>query len=137
MKYIKKLNINFDDWDNYITDNNFKFLIFKMFDSSIYIGYIIKTYFGYSIKLFNGHYYGIYSLHNINNDLSSDDKIYLNNENKDFVKFSEIDLNKVLIVGKDYDKRYIINNVINFVKVDDYPKYGVGYYDYDISEILK
>jgi len=109
MKYINKLNIDFDQWDEL---NKCTYLIFK--SGSLYIGYIIKKNNKYRIVLLNtNENFGLYVIFNIN-EIS----------NKQIIKYGEIDTilyedliktdfyknNNILIVGINVNKKDILKN---------------------------
>jgi len=114
MKYIKELNINFNNWDevDYV-NNKHKFLIFQSSSSTNYIGLIIKSKktFFYQIKLLSvNDEYGLDVIYELNN--------YPIDVNYDFgmsINFKKLDRDKILIVGIDYSKDYIINNPDEFI----------------------
>jgi len=109
MKYIKKLNIDFDQWNE--LKNEYIYLIFKA-GNFLYIGYIIKINNKYQITLLNIN--GIYDLHVIDNiDKISNDQIIEYNDNilyGDLIKTDFYKNNKILIVGINIDKKDILKN---------------------------
>jgi hypothetical protein len=109
MKYIKKLNIDFDKWDE--LKNEFIYLIFKA-GNSLYIGYIIKKNNKYKIALLNTN--GTYGLHVIDNidKISNDQNIDYNDTilYGDLIKTDFYKNNKFLIVGIDVNKEDILKN---------------------------
>jgi len=113
MKYIKKLNIDFNKWDNYDYDDKHKFLIFQSSLSTNYIGLLVRSEksVNYQIKLLSDNSeYGLNVMYELNK--------YPVIVNYDFgmtVDFEKLDKNKILIVGIDYSKEYIINNPNEFV----------------------
>jgi hypothetical protein len=115
MKYIKKLNIDFDQWDE--LKNKYIYLIFKSINF-LYIGYIIKINNEYRITLLNIN--STYGLHVIDNIYKiSNDQIIVYNDRcfrsinilyGDLIKSDFYKNNKILIVGIDVNKEDILKN---------------------------
>jgi len=110
MIYIKKLNIDFDQWEEL---NKCTYLIFKSINY-IYLGYIIKKDNKYRIVLLNTNdTYGLHVIDNINrNELNNKYILYKNSviKYKNLIETDFYQKNKVLIVGIDVDKEEIIKN---------------------------
>jgi hypothetical protein len=128
MKYIKKLNIDFDNWGEL---NKCIYLIFKN-GGSFYIGYINKNEkSNYSLYILNDNYQ--YSLktvifkNNIKNKSQLNNKYIFNKDNKikykDLIETNFYKNNKILIVGFDVNKEDIVNNPELYYSVcDNYKK---------------
>jgi hypothetical protein len=116
MKYIKEL-INFDNWNELDNRNDLNneciYLIFKS-DNRLYLGYIID----YKIHILkyeeNGYYnYNIKVINIINrNELNNKYILYKNSviKYKNLIETDFYKNNKILIVGIDVDKEEIIKN---------------------------
>jgi len=125
MKYIKRLNIDFNDWDKIETTN--KFLLFNS-GNYYYLGYIYKNADTYQISLlknlenFN---ININVIKNIKFNISSSKLIHYSLN--DVILFGKINKDKIIIVGKDYDSQYIKDNPDKFV---------MNKINYDIRDIM-
>jgi len=101
MKYIKKLNIDFDQWSE--LNNECIYLIFRS-SSLLYIGYIIKKNNKYQIVLLNtNEIYDLYVINNINKSIKDNNPIFYkyNILYKELMKTDFYKNNKILIVGAD------------------------------------
>jgi len=124
MKYVKKINIDFNNWEE-IEDFN-KFIIFRS-GKYYYIGYIIVDYGEYKIILYDKEYpkYNIDVINSIM-DIYPNDIIKYNLDNG--VNFVDLDRNKIIVVGIDCTKRELLDNI---------DKYVVENKEYNIKDILK
>jgi len=126
MKYIKKLNIDFNNWDEieYID----KFLIFKS-GKYYYIGYIIDDYDNYKLVLYdNEKHTNKYTVDVINNIVNINPHDKVNYNLNDSVEFVNLDRNKIIVVGIDCNRRELLSNI---------DKYVIEHKKYDIDDILK
>jgi hypothetical protein len=109
VKYIKKLNIDFDQWDEL---NKCTYLIFK--SGSLYIGYIIKKNNKYKIALLNtNEIFGLYVIFNINEISNKQIIKYGKNDTilyEDLIKTNFYKNNNILIVGINVNKEDILKN---------------------------
>jgi hypothetical protein len=109
VKYIKKLNIDFDQWDEL---NKCTYLIFK--SGSLYIGYIIKKNNKYKIALLNtNEIFGLYVIFNINEISNKQIIKYGKNDTilyEDLIKTNFYKNNNILIVGINVNKENILKN---------------------------
>jgi len=120
MKYIKKLNIDFDQWGE--LNKGCTYLIFKS-GSKIYLGYIVSKYKSYNLYLLNGTVsYNINIIHNV----KKIDNIYYKKPNnrspwyngilyKNLIKSNFYKKNKILIIGIDINKEELLNNINSYV----------------------
>jgi hypothetical protein len=120
MKYIKKLNIDFDQWNK--LKNECTYLIFKS-SYNLYLGYILNinkinnSYYGnvvdYGICLLNHRYiHDLNVIHNIK-EINDNDLIHYNNKTikyKDLIKTDFYKNNKILIIGINVSKKDILKN---------------------------
>jgi len=107
MKYIKKLNIDFDQWDK-LKDNKCTYLIFKS-GYNLFLSYIKNN----NIYLLNNpHPIILKIIENINKSINDDTLIYYryNILYKELIKTDFYKNNKILIVGIDVDKEDILKN---------------------------
>jgi hypothetical protein len=108
MKYINKLNINFDKWEE--LNNECIYLLFRNFEK-YYLGYIINNDNEYYINLINNKNkiikFKLFVIENITNNIDID------NINISFLdqKFKNIKNNNILIVGIDINKEDIMSNL--------------------------
>jgi len=106
MKYINKLNIDFNQWDE-LNNNDCIYLIFRS-KFHLYLGFIIKKNNNYFIKLLNEK--KLFNINVINNIISINNYIYYYKKNilyEDLIKTNFYKENKILIVGINVDKEDI------------------------------
>jgi len=112
MKYINKLNINFDKWEELNKLNNeCTYLLFRNFEK-YYLGYIVNNNNEYYINLINNKNkiikFKLFVIENITNDIDID------NINISFLdqKFKNIkNNNNILIVGININRKDIMSNL--------------------------
>jgi len=141
MKYIKKLNIDFNDWNeidynglNKLNNDN-KFIIFNSVSSErnsikCFIGYISYIKGDYKLNILNDTIYYDVDLRHLqkcknSNEFCCQHIYYEYYFRKKYINFDELDRNKVIIVGEDFDLYYIIDNLDKFVMEDK--KYNIKY----------
>jgi len=112
MKYIKKLNIDFDQWEEL---NKCTYLIFNN-GNRFYIGYIIKINNKYQIVLLNTNdMFELYVIFNIQ-EKQLDKQIVIKYGKIDTILYEDLiktdfyKNNKILIVGIDVNKEDILKN---------------------------
>jgi hypothetical protein len=122
MKYIKKLNIDFDQWGE--LNEKCTYLIFKS-GNYIYLGYIIKKDNKYRIVLLNTNdTYGLHVIDNIDKISNDQNIIYNINNNisilyEDLIKTDFYKNNKILIVGIDVNKEDILKKLELYINNND------------------
>jgi len=118
MKYIKKLNIDFDQWGEL---NKCIYLIFRN-GNHLFISYIIKKNNNFFVVLLNGDFsHNIRSIHNVNKQIKNDDIINFpsNILYGDLIKTDFYKNNKILIVGIDVDYINILKNPESYINNND------------------
>jgi hypothetical protein len=110
MKYIKRLNIDFDNWDE--LNNECTYLIFNN-GYDIYFGYIKNN---YCYLLNSPHKISLKAINNIN-AINDNTLIYYkyNILYKNLIKTDFYKNNKILIVGIDVDYINILKNPESYV----------------------
>jgi len=117
MKYIKKLNIDFDQWGE--LNKKCIYLIFRT-GLNYYLGYIKKKYNNFFVVLLNDDFlHDIRIIHNINKQIKNNYiikfKFSSNILYKNLIKTDFYKNNKILIVGIDIDDINILKNPESYV----------------------
>jgi hypothetical protein len=116
MKYINKLNIDFNNWNE--LNNKCTYIIFRSKGLSsnynLFIGYIKQKNNKYFFVLLNDYItYGLFVINDINNNIPYNASIYYHNKKikyKYLIKTDFYKNNKILIVGIDVNKEDILKN---------------------------
>jgi len=118
MKYIKKLNIDFNDWDN-IDDNNIKFIAFRTANCCNFIGYIIYKNSDYHLKLIESDI--LLTLNPIGEIKKLTDKtiFFIHDKDNLTISYKEINTYKVSFIGINLSKEYFLKNLNKFVIEDN------------------
>jgi hypothetical protein len=119
MKYIKRLNIDFDNWDE--LNNECIYLIFRSVNR-FYIGYIINN----KVYLLNDYRsHNLRTIDNINQSFNDDSLIFYYSSNnilyKDLKQTDFYKNNNILIVGVDIYKKEL--KKLNFFNTNNCYQY--------------